>query len=81
MFHYLLKHPDKTIFFGSQDPKPIWILDELVYVDSTTTQYTWWQLEKLGLLERIGSTFSSEEELELFVRLNYGDSAIIVKSQ
>lgn len=76
MFHYLLKHPVKTI-----DSRKVWALDELTYVDSTTTKYTWWQLAKLGLLERIGSTFSSEEELEVFVRLNYGDSAIVVKSR
>lgn len=76
MFHYLIKHPVKTIDSGK-----VWTLDELTYVDSTTTKYTWWQLAKLGLLERIGSIFSSEEELEVFVRLNYGDSAIVVKSR
>ncbi len=81
MLHYLIKHPVKTIFSRSKDSKSVWVLDELTYVDSITTKYTWWQLAKLGLLERIGSIFSSEEELELFVRLNYGDSAIVVKSR
>lgn len=76
MFHYLIKRQIKTI-----DSKKVWTLDELTYVDSTTTKYTWWQLAKLGLLERIGSTFSSEEELEVFVSLNYGDSAMVVKAR